>query len=85
MIWARKVAISCTIDSARMLHSKYFFSRHFIESDFTTAERVCLNRVTVPCGSDSAAKSLPQPPDPSFDTTSFDIPSSALTPELKDE
>jgi hypothetical protein len=37
-IWAGKVGISCTSDSARMLHNKYLCSRHFLESDFTIAE-----------------------------------------------
>jgi hypothetical protein len=47
----------CIIDSARMLRNKYLCNRHFSESDFTTAERVQLNRVTVPCGLDSASQS----------------------------
>jgi hypothetical protein len=46
-----KVGISCTIDSARMLHNKYLCSRYFSESDFTIVERIHLNRVAVPCGS----------------------------------
>jgi hypothetical protein len=54
---ARKVGISCTIDSARMLCNKYLRSRHFSESDFTTSERVHLNRVAVPFGFDSASHS----------------------------
>jgi hypothetical protein len=54
--------ISCTIVCARKLHYKYLCSRHFSEGDFTTAEKVRLNRVAVPCASDSAAQSLPQPP-----------------------
>jgi hypothetical protein len=61
MVWAGKVGISCTIDSARKLHYKFLCSRHFSESAFTTAERVHLNRFAVPCGSDSAAQSLPLP------------------------
>jgi hypothetical protein len=56
----KKVLISCTIDSARMLHNKYLCSRYFSESDFTTAERVHLKRVAVPCGLDSASQSPPQ-------------------------
>jgi hypothetical protein len=55
-----KFGISCTAVSARMLHSNYLCNRHFSESDFTTAERVHLNRVTVPCGLDSASQSPPQ-------------------------
>jgi hypothetical protein len=81
MVWAGKVGISCTIDSARMLRNKLLCSRHFSKSDFTTAEMVHLNRVAVPCSSDSAAQSLPQPPEPSFHTPSFDPLPSVLTPE----
>jgi hypothetical protein len=55
VVWARKVEISCTIDSVRMLLNKYLFGRHFSESDFATAERVHLNRVAVPYGLDSAS------------------------------
>jgi hypothetical protein len=60
VVWARKVGISCTIDSARMLCNKYLCSRHFSESDFTTNERKHLNTVVVPCGLDSASQSHPQ-------------------------
>jgi hypothetical protein len=56
---AGRVGISCTIHSARMLHYKFLCCRHFSESDFTTPERVHLNRFAVPCGTDSAAESLP--------------------------
>jgi hypothetical protein len=68
LVWAGRVGISCTIDSARMLHCKFLCSSHFLESDFTTNERVRLNRFAVPCGSYSAVQSLPQP----LDTPSFD-------------
>jgi hypothetical protein len=60
-----------------MLHRKFLCSNHFLESDFTTTERVHLNRFAVPCGSNSAVQSLPQPPD----TPSFDPVPSVLTPE----
>jgi hypothetical protein len=33
LLWAGKVGIFCTIASARMLHHKYLYSRHFSESD----------------------------------------------------
>jgi hypothetical protein len=49
----------------------------FLERDFTTTERVHLNRFAVPCGSDSAVQSLPQ----RHDTPSFDPLPSVLTPE----
>jgi hypothetical protein len=51
VVWAGKVGISALFDSAGMLRNKYLCSRHFSESDFTTAERVHLNRVAVACGS----------------------------------
>jgi hypothetical protein len=60
VVWARKVGISCITDSARILHNKYLCNRLFSESDFTTAERVHLNRVAVPCGLDSASQSSTQ-------------------------
>jgi hypothetical protein len=53
----------------------------FLRSDFTTAERVHLNRVVVQCGSDSAAQLVPQPPDPSLHAPSFDPFPSVVTPE----
>jgi hypothetical protein len=81
MVWAGRVGISCTTDSARMMRNKLLCSRHFSESDFTTAEMVHFNRVAVPCSSDSAAQSLPQPPEPSFHTASFDPVPSVFTPE----
>jgi hypothetical protein len=77
LVWAGRVWISCTIDSARMLHNKLLCSKHFSESDFTTTERVHLNRFAVPCDSDSSVQSLPQLPD----TPSFDPLPSVLTPE----
>jgi hypothetical protein len=60
VVWAGKVGISCTTDSARMLHNRYLSNRYFSESGFTTAERVHLNIVAVPCCLDSASQSPPQ-------------------------
>jgi hypothetical protein len=48
--------MTCAIDSVTMMHNKYLCSRYFLESDFTTAERIHLKRVAVPYGSVSAAK-----------------------------
>jgi hypothetical protein len=62
-----------------ILHNKYLCSRHFLESDFTTAERVHFNRVAVPCGSDTASQSLPQLPVPSLHTPSLDPLSLVVT------
>ncbi|XP_023725823.1 uncharacterized protein LOC111874497 [Cryptotermes secundus] len=39
-VWAGKIGISFTVDSAKMLDNNYLCSKHFLESDFTTAERV---------------------------------------------
>jgi hypothetical protein len=44
LVWAGKVGMFCTIYSAGMLCNKYLFCSHFSESDFTTAERVHLNK-----------------------------------------
>jgi hypothetical protein len=55
-----------------MLCNKYLCSRHFLESVFTIAERVQLNRVTISCGLHSASQSLPQPLVPSLHTPSLD-------------
>ncbi|XP_023722385.1 uncharacterized protein LOC111872572 [Cryptotermes secundus] len=44
MVWAGRVGLSCTTNSARMLHNKVLCNKHFSESDFTTAERVHINR-----------------------------------------
>ncbi|XP_033606071.1 uncharacterized protein LOC117282054 [Cryptotermes secundus] len=81
MVWAGRVGLSCTTDSATMLYHKVLCSKHFSESDFTTAERVHLNRFAVPYGTDSAAQSPPQPPGHSLHTSSFDPLPSGLTPE----
>jgi hypothetical protein len=40
---------TCTTDSARMLHNKYFHSRLYLENDFARAARVYLTRLVVPC------------------------------------
>jgi hypothetical protein len=60
VVWAREVGISCTTDSARMLHNQYLCTDISLKGDFTTAERRHLNRVAYPHGSDSASCSSPQ-------------------------
>jgi hypothetical protein len=80
LVWARKVGISCTIDSARILHNKYLCSRHFSENVFTTAERIHFDRVAVSCGSDSASQSLLPLSVPSLHTLCFDPLLSVITP-----
>jgi hypothetical protein len=51
LVWAGKVGISCTIYSARTVQNTHLCSRHFLESDFTTAERMLLNfsYMNIPC------------------------------------
>ncbi|XP_023701535.1 uncharacterized protein LOC111861310 isoform X2 [Cryptotermes secundus] len=44
MVYTGGVGLSCTTDSARVLHNKVLCNKHFSESDFITAERVHLNR-----------------------------------------
>jgi hypothetical protein len=51
----------------------------FSGSDFSTAEMVHLNRVAVPCGSDSSSQALPQPLVPSLHTPSLDLLPSVVT------
>jgi hypothetical protein len=62
-----------------MLHKKYLCSRHFLESDFTPAERAHLNKVAVPCRSDSVSQTLSQPPVPSLYTPSLNPLPSVIT------
>jgi hypothetical protein len=50
----------------KMLHKNFLCSRRFAQSDFCTSERVCLNTVAVPHGSDSSSHSIPQPLQPSL-------------------
>jgi hypothetical protein len=64
-----------------MLCCKYLCSKHFCESDFTTAEKIHLNRVAVPCVSDSTSHSVPEPSVPSLLTPHLDLLPSLLTPE----
>ncbi|XP_023725462.1 uncharacterized protein LOC111874307 [Cryptotermes secundus] len=78
--WAGKVGLSCTIDFARRLNNKYLCSKYFLDSDFTTAEWVHLDRVAVPCDSDSASQSHPQSPVPSLHTLAFDPLPSVIIP-----
>jgi hypothetical protein len=63
-LWAEKIGRPCNIDDARTLHVKYVSKNHFLQTDFTTPEGTCLNRMAVPCSSDSAAQDpTPQVPD----------------------
>lgn len=47
------VGRSCRITVDKLLLQKYLCRKYFIETDFTTARTIHLNRVTVPCVSDS--------------------------------
>jgi hypothetical protein len=54
MMWAKRLGNACKDGSARLLHNRYLCSNYFLKRDFTIAERIHLNKVAVPCGSDSA-------------------------------
>ena len=61
---------------------KYFLcSKHFAESDFCTSERVRLNKVAVPHGSDSFSHSIPQPSESAYYIPSLNSLPTTLTPE----
>jgi hypothetical protein len=71
----------CSIDSAKMLHKYFLCSKHFVESDFCTSEKVGLNRVAVLHDSDSAPHSTPKPSEPSLPIPSLNSVPSLLTHE----
>jgi hypothetical protein len=60
-LWAEKVGRLCTTEEARFLHYKFLCRDHFLPTDFVTPEGIHLNRLAVPCGLDSASRSIPQP------------------------
>jgi len=63
-LWAQKIGKLCSIEDARTLYEKYICKNHFLETDFTTAEKKGLNRGAVPCSSDLASQDpTPQLPD----------------------
>jgi hypothetical protein len=43
MVWAGKAGRTSNIDFASLLRKKYLCSKHFLVSDYRTAERVHLN------------------------------------------
>jgi len=51
---AEKVDRLCTTEEAGFLHYRFLCRDHILLTDFTTPERICLNRLAVPCGLDSA-------------------------------
>jgi hypothetical protein len=55
MVWAGRVGRTCSIEETKMLHWKYLCSKDFCESEFTTAEKIRLNRVAVSSVSDSTS------------------------------
>jgi hypothetical protein len=80
-VWAENVGQPCSIDSAKMLYKYFLCSKHFAESDFCTSERVRLNKVAVPHGSDSFSHSIPQPSESSYYNPSLNSLPTNLTPE----
>lgn len=53
MLWAGRQGIHYSIDTASKLNKKCFYSNLFMESVFTTAEKISLNRMAILCGLDS--------------------------------
>ena len=63
-LWAEKIGRPCSIEDARTVNVKYICKNHFLQTDFTTPEGTRLNRMAVPCSSDSASQDpTPQVPD----------------------
>jgi hypothetical protein len=61
---AEKVGQACRIDSTKILCKYSLCSKHFVENYFSGSEMVCLNRLAVPHGLDSASHSTPKPTEP---------------------
>jgi hypothetical protein len=81
IVGAGRAGRLCSITDAKMLLHKHLCSKCFLETDFITAERMHLNRVAVPCVSDLASHSAPQPSIPSLHAPYLDSLPSLLTPE----
>jgi len=79
-MWAKKVGRVCTTQEAHTLHYKFLYRDHFLPTDFTTPEGICLNRTAVPLGLDSASHSIPQSSPPMLPTLSNPQPS-AVSPQ----
>jgi hypothetical protein len=58
-------------------------SKHFAESDFCTSERVCLNKVAVPHGSDLFSHSISQRSESAYYIPSLNFLPTILTPGHK--
>jgi hypothetical protein len=57
---AGRIGRPCSISDTKMMLHKHLCSKQFLETDFTTAERIQLNRVAVPSVSDLTSHSAPQ-------------------------
>ena len=53
-----KVDRLCTMEEAGFLHYKFLCQDHFLPTGLTTPEGIRLNRLTAPCGLDSASHSI---------------------------
>jgi len=67
-LWAEKVGRLCTMEDAGFLKYKFLCQDRFLPTDFVTPEGICLNRLAVPHGLDSASHSIPQPSPPLLPT-----------------
>jgi len=77
---AEKVCRLCPIEEAEFLKNKFLCGDHFLPTDFLTPERICLNRLAVPCGLESASHSIPQSSLPLLSTLS-NPQTTAVSPE----
>jgi hypothetical protein len=75
------VGRSCRITVDKLLLQKYLCRKYFIETDFTTARTIHLNRVTVPCVSDLTSHSAPQSSVPSLHAPYLDLLPALFIPE----
>ena len=64
-LWAESLGVPYSSETWKVV-----CSQHFSESDFTSHECICLNRMAVPtlCATTSHSHSTPQPTEPSFST-----------------
>ena len=74
-LWDEKVGRLCTMEEAGFLKYRFLFRDHFLPTDFMTPEGIRLNRLSVPCGLDSALHSIPQSLPPLLATLSNPQPS----------
>jgi len=79
-MWGEKVGRLCTMEEAVSLRNKFLCQYHFLLKDLMTPEGICLSRLAVPHGLDSASHSILQSSPPLMRTFSNPQPS-AVSPQ----